>query len=153
MISVTNPSMFRNVRGLKSTHVPSIAAAAAAAAARSPAPSAMFSLMYGFWQLLFRKSEWHILILGLDYAGKTVRAHARHTPHASLSHTPIRNACVVSQSVLERLKAIFSGVEPLPPGRIPPTVGLNIGRIRVQRQQLLFWDLGGGGSLRALWTK
>ena len=60
---------------------------------------------------------------------------------------------MVSQSVLERLKAIFSGVEPLPPGRIPPTVGLNIGRIRVQRQQLLFWDLGGGGSLRALWTK
>ena len=70
-----------------------------------------------------------------------------------LSLTRLFATRVVSQSVLERLKAIFSGVEPLPPGRIPPTVGLNIGRIRVQRQQLLFWDLGGGGSLRALWTK
>ena len=31
----------------------------------------MFSLLYGFWQALFRKVEFHILILGLDRAGKT----------------------------------------------------------------------------------
>ena len=33
----------------------------------------MFSLMYGFYQLIFKKTEFHILILGLDHAGKSVR--------------------------------------------------------------------------------
>ena len=47
----------------------------------------MFSLMYGFWQLLFRKSEHHILILGLDQAGKTVRAVA--TPRKRRAPTPL----------------------------------------------------------------
>jgi len=87
----------------------------------------MFSLMYGFWKILFRKTEFHILIVGLDHAGKT--------------------------SLLERLKAIFTGLEPLPPGKIPPTVGLNIGRMRVNRQRLIFWDLGGAKSLRSLWEQ
>ena len=31
----------------------------------------MFGLFYGFWQLLFRKDEYNILILGVDGAGKT----------------------------------------------------------------------------------
>lgn len=87
----------------------------------------MFGLIYGFWQLLFRKAEHHVLILGLDHAGKT--------------------------SVLERLKAIFMGIEPLAPSKIPPTVGLNIGRMKVNRQQLIFWDLGGSNALRSLWEK
>ena len=33
----------------------------------------MFSLIYGFWKLIFKKSEFQVLILGLDHAGKTVR--------------------------------------------------------------------------------
>ena len=37
----------------------------------------MFSLMYGFWKLLFSKTEFHVLIVGLDHAGKTVRSGAR----------------------------------------------------------------------------
>ena len=49
--------------------------------------------------------EYYILILGLDYSGKTV--------------------------TLEQLKATFAGVEPLPPSKISPTVGLNIGRMQV----------------------
>ena len=60
---------------------------------------------------------------------------------------------MLAQSVLERLKAIFTGVDPLPPGKIPPTVGLNIGRMRVNRKQLVFWDLGGSSALRSLWEK
>jgi hypothetical protein len=108
----------------------------------------MFSLMYGFWKILFRKTEFHILIVGLDHAGKTVRAaekpcrgHVSHPRHPRW------------QSLLERLKAIFTGLEPLPPGKIPPTVGLNIGRMQVNRQRLIFWDLGGAKSLRSLWEQ
>ena len=32
----------------------------------------MFSLFHGLWQYLFRKPDVHILIIGLDHAGKTV---------------------------------------------------------------------------------
>ena len=95
--------------------------------ATSLRPYVMFSLLYGFYKLIFRKAEFHILILGLDGAGKT--------------------------SILERLKAIFAGLDALPPSRIPPTVGLNIGRMRIGRTQLSFWDLGGQSRLRSLWEQ
>merc|ERR1712070_718059 len=77
--------------------------------------------------LLARRSDFHILIVGLDHAGKT--------------------------SILERLKAIFMGIDPLMPSKIPPTVGLNIGRMKINQRQLIFWDLGGSSSLRSLWEK
>lgn len=32
----------------------------------------MFSLFMGLWQFLFSKAELHLLIVGLDDAGKTV---------------------------------------------------------------------------------
>ena len=32
----------------------------------------MFSLFHGLWQYLFRRPDVHILIIGLDHAGKTV---------------------------------------------------------------------------------
>jgi len=36
-----------------------------------------FGLCYGLWKTYFRKAQYQVLILGLDYAGKTVgRAHA-----------------------------------------------------------------------------
>jgi hypothetical protein len=35
----------------------------------------MFSLFHGLWQYLFRKPDVHILIIGLDHAGKTVEAN------------------------------------------------------------------------------
>jgi ADP-ribosylation factor related protein 1 len=66
--------------------------------------------------------------------------------------SPIFVTCC-TQSLLERIKAIFIGLEPLPPGKIPPTVGLNIGRMQVNRTKLIFWDLGGASSLRSLWSK
>jgi hypothetical protein len=46
----------------------------------------MFSLIAGFWKLFFRRTEFHILILGVDHSGKTVtfkRSHV-HTPHPTL---------------------------------------------------------------------
>lgn len=87
----------------------------------------MFSLFMGFWKYIFRKQQFQVLIVGLDYAGKTV--------------------------VLEQIKGIFSGLEPLPPNQIPPTVGLNIARCVIDRINLVFWDLGGQRSLRKLWEQ
>lgn len=44
---------------------------------------------------------------------------------------------------MEKLKSLFSNLEGLPPDRIVPTVGLNIGRVEVSNSKLVFWDLGG----------
>ncbi|XP_048127489.1 ADP-ribosylation factor-related protein 1 isoform X1 [Rhodamnia argentea] len=87
----------------------------------------MFSLLYGLWKYLFTKTEFHVLILGIDKAGKT--------------------------TFLEKLKSIYLNMESLPPDRIVPTVGLNIGRIEVSNTKLVFWDLGGQPGLRSIWEK
>ncbi|KAJ0793283.1 putative small GTP-binding protein [Helianthus annuus] len=87
----------------------------------------MFSLFYGLWEYLVSKTEFHVLILGIDKAGKT--------------------------TLLEKLKAQYSSVEGLPPDRIVPTVGLNIGRIETSNSKLVFWDLGGQPGLRSIWEK
>ncbi|WJZ91468.1 hypothetical protein VitviT2T_010535 [Vitis vinifera] len=87
----------------------------------------MFSLIYGLWKYLFSKAEFHVLILGIDKAGKT--------------------------TLLEKLKALYSNLEGLPPDRILPTVGLNIGRVELSNTKLVFWDLGGQPGLRSIWEK
>ncbi|XP_058208057.1 uncharacterized protein LOC131321057 [Rhododendron vialii] len=87
----------------------------------------MFSLFYGLWKYIFSKTEFHVLILGIDKAGKT--------------------------TLLEKLKAHYSNLEGLPPDRIVPTVGLNIGRVEVLNSKLVFWDLGGQLGLRSIWEK
>ncbi|XAR66213.1 hypothetical protein NMG60_11012361 [Bertholletia excelsa] len=87
----------------------------------------MFSLFYGLWKHAFSKTEFHVLILGIDKAGKT--------------------------TLLEKLKAEYSNLGGLPPDRIVPTVGLNIGRVEVSNTKLVFWDLGGQPGLRSIWEK
>lgn len=87
----------------------------------------MFSLLYGLWKYLFSKAEFHVLILGIDKAGKT--------------------------TLLEKLKTLYSDFEGLPPDRIVPTVGLNIGRVEAHKSKLIFWDLGGQLGLRTIWEK
>eukprot|EP00736_Rhodelphis_marinus_P006980 Rmarinus@m.25285 len=84
----------------------------------------MFSLLWGLFEYLFRKAEYHVLILGVDAAGKT--------------------------TILEKLKNIFTG-KGLDPSKIPPTVGQNIGRLTVDGCTVIFWDLGGQSGLRSLW--
>ncbi|GBG66233.1 hypothetical protein CBR_g57836 [Chara braunii] len=86
----------------------------------------MFSLLFGLWKYMFSKSEFHVLILGIDKAGKT--------------------------TLLEKVKAIFTE-HGLPPDRIVPTVGLNIGNVEAYKAKLIFWDLGGQLGLRTIWDK
>ncbi|KAK6155732.1 hypothetical protein DH2020_009980 [Rehmannia glutinosa] len=87
----------------------------------------MFSLVYGLWQYMLSKMEFHVLILGIDKAGKT--------------------------TLLEKLKSQYLNLEGLAPDRIVPTVGLNIGRVEVSNTKLVFWDLGGQPGLRSIWEK
>ncbi|RIB09786.1 ADP-ribosylation factor family-domain-containing protein [Gigaspora rosea] len=87
----------------------------------------MYTLLSGFHKYLTRREEYYIVILGLDNAGKT--------------------------TLLERIKSIFLGVLGLSPDRIAPTVGLNIGKIDVNRSRLNFWDLGGQRELHGIWEK
>lgn len=74
-----------------------------------------------------RKDEFHILILGIDKAGKT--------------------------NVLERMKTLYTDALGLEPAKILPTVGLNVGRLEASGSKLVLWDLGGQPGLRAIWDK
>ncbi|KQK21417.1 ADP-ribosylation factor-related protein 1 [Brachypodium distachyon] len=87
----------------------------------------MFSLAHGLWKYIFNKTEFHVLVLGVDKAGKT--------------------------TLLEKLKSTYLKGEGLPPDLIVPTVGLNIGRIEDANAKLIFWDLGGQVGLRTIWEK
>lgn len=88
----------------------------------------MFSLFYGLWELWSRKDELHILMIGLDQAGKT--------------------------TALEKIKGTFSDLPGMDPDKILPTVGLNVGKIDFSSSiKLILWDLGGQIGLRNIWDK
>lgn len=88
----------------------------------------MFSLLYGFWEYLFHKGSYFVLILGLDNSGKTTfLEHARCNFNKSYKHIDLN--------------------------RIASTVGLNVGRIETSGVILNFWDLGGQRELQLLWDK
>ncbi|KAI9226576.1 MAG: ADP-ribosylation factor family-domain-containing protein [Piptocephalis tieghemiana] len=87
----------------------------------------MFTLLSGLYSQWTQKEEYYIIILGLDNAGKT--------------------------TLLERVKSIYMGVQGLPPDKITPTVGLNIGKVDIDKTRINFWDLGGQKDLRTLWPK
>ncbi|KAL4373669.1 hypothetical protein AHAS_Ahas05G0104900 [Arachis hypogaea] len=48
-----------------------------------------------------------------------------------------------AETLLERIKSVYSNIESLPPDRIVPTVGLNIDHIEAANRKLVSWDLGG----------
>eukprot|EP00727_Mastigamoeba_balamuthi_P012631 m51a1_g7991 putative protein phosphatase (449) ;mRNA; r:99940-102784 len=87
----------------------------------------MFGLCHGLYQCATQKTEYKVLVIGLDGAGKT--------------------------TLLERIKAMYSTRPPLPPHNIRPTVGLNIGRVEMGKLKLVLWDLGGVVQLRVIWPK
>eukprot|EP01043_Picozoa_sp_COSAG02_P075862 COSAG02_NODE_15837_length_1137_cov_3.314725_2_plen_167_part_01 len=48
---------------------------------------------------------------------------------------------------------MFTDARGLPPDKIVPTVGLNIGRLVMGGVELLIWDLGGQATLRTIWPQ
>ena len=87
----------------------------------------MFSLLYGFWQKVFERVEYRVLILGIDQVGKT--------------------------TLLERIKVNYKLSASFRPSAILPTVGLNIARVEDPACRLVFWDLGGASGLRSIWDE
>ncbi len=64
------------------------------------------------------------MLIGLDYAGKT--------------------------TFLEKLKGMYRPTEnqhgnrpPIPPNKIPPTIGMNLAKLVFQGYRMIMWDLGG----------
>lgn len=88
----------------------------------------MFSLISGFWDYLFHKSNYFVLILGLDNSGKST----------FLEHSKCNFNKNYKQTDLSRISA---------------TVGLNVGKIETNGVILNFWDLGGQKELQPLWDK
>ena len=74
-----------------------------------------------------RWGRYNLIIVGLDGAGKT--------------------------TLLEQSKTMFTDARGLPPDKIVPTVGLNIGRLVMGGIELLIWDLGGQATLRTIWPQ
>ena len=91
----------------------------------------MFSLLYGLWELLFRKPQFHVLIVGPDGAGKTtllerlkVQKDALSLPFKYFSPLIAGPDGAGKTTLLERLKArgIFSPIffSFFPPFRASP---------------------------------
>ena len=83
----------------------------------------MFSLLSGFITWLFSKDELKVLMVGLDYAGKT--------------------------TLLERIKHAYApAYRGIALDAIPPTIGMNLAKVSTQRVEVTFWDVGGAVSDR-----
>lgn len=93
----------------------------------------MFSLISGFIDWYFAKTEVNLLVLGLDNAGKTT----------FLEQTKLLN---------QPTGASASSVN-VPLDSILPTVGLNLGRVQMMGCDVTLWDLGGQQALRSIWDK
>mmetsp|Transcript_29087 Transcript_29087/g.70955 ORF Transcript_29087/g.70955 Transcript_29087/m.70955 type:complete len:205 (-) Transcript_29087:210-824(-) len=85
----------------------------------------MYSLLYGLYKALGEKVQYQVLILGLDYSGKT--------------------------TFKDQAEAIFKGGK-AQEKKTSPTVGLNIGKLEIGNKKLLLWDLGGQEGLRVIWN-
>ena len=89
--------------------------------------SNLYSLLSGCVEFLLRKEELHVLLVGLDRAGKT--------------------------TLLERLKTLYTDVPGLESDKVVPTVGLNLAHFEALGSPLLCWDVGGAAGLRSIWSK
>ncbi|KAI3433347.1 hypothetical protein D9Q98_003165 [Chlorella vulgaris] len=87
----------------------------------------MFGLFSGCFEALLRKEELHVLLIGLDKAGKT--------------------------TLLERLKTLYTDLPGLEADKVLPTVGLNLAHFQALGIPLLCWDVGGAAGLRGIWSK
>ena len=88
----------------------------------------MFSLISGFWEYMFGKNKYNIIVLGLDNAGKsTFIEQIKYCQyHISLNNDKSDALNTVKQRI-DKLK---------------PTIGLNIAKIECNNIEFQFWDLG-----------
>mmetsp|Transcript_28061 Transcript_28061/g.39187 ORF Transcript_28061/g.39187 Transcript_28061/m.39187 type:complete len:244 (-) Transcript_28061:146-877(-) len=91
----------------------------------------MYTLLSGLYTYLTEKVQYQVLLLGLDYAGKTT----------------FKEQCECIYTGGGEGKGMHSRIE----RKTSPTVGLNIGKIETGRVKLLLWDLGGQEGLRQIW--
>ncbi|CAK9787137.1 P-loop containing nucleoside triphosphate hydrolase protein [Cutaneotrichosporon oleaginosum] len=87
----------------------------------------MYHLFKGLHTYLTRKDEYSIVIIGLDNAGKT--------------------------TTLEKIKTLYNPTPGMPPDKIGPTVGQNIGKISLPSTTMHFFDLGGQRDIRSIWPR
>jgi ADP-ribosylation factor related protein 1 len=87
----------------------------------------MFSLLEGLWHYLFDKPNLHVLVIGLDHAGKS--------------------------SLLERIKTLYNTTPGLSMEKITPTIGMNLAKLNHMGAQVIIWDLGGQAKMRSIWEK
>ena len=87
----------------------------------------MFSLLQGFWHYFFDKPNLHVLVIGLDHAGKS--------------------------SLLERIKTMYNTTPGLAMEKITPTIGMNLAKLNHLGAQVIIWDLGGQIKMRSIWEK
>ncbi|WWD16646.1 hypothetical protein CI109_101076 [Kwoniella shandongensis] len=55
--------------------------------------------------------------------------------------------------MLEKIKTMYNPTPGMPPEKIGPTVGQNIGKISLPSTTLHFFDLGGQRDIRSIWPK
>ncbi|WVW80013.1 hypothetical protein I302_101986 [Kwoniella bestiolae CBS 10118] len=55
--------------------------------------------------------------------------------------------------MLEKIKTMYNPTPGMPPEKIGPTVGQNIGKITLPSTELRFYDLGGQRDIRSIWPK
>lgn len=84
----------------------------------------MYHLLRGLYEELTRRTEYSILVVGLNDSGKT--------------------------TFVEHAKEIYTGKPRFNSG---PTIGQNVVKIPVSNTILQFWDLGGSSSFTNLWDK
>ncbi|BEI98994.1 hypothetical protein CcaverHIS631_0400370 [Cutaneotrichosporon cavernicola] len=87
----------------------------------------MYHLFKGLHTYLTRKDEYSVVIIGLDNAGKT--------------------------TMLEQIKTLYNPTPGMPPDKIGPTVGQNIGKISLPSTTMHFFDLGGQRDIRSIWPR
>ncbi|GMK58580.1 hypothetical protein CspeluHIS016_0600220 [Cutaneotrichosporon spelunceum] len=87
----------------------------------------MYHLFKGLHTYLTRKDEYSVVIIGLDNAGKT--------------------------TMLEKIKTLYNPTPGMPPDKIGPTVGQNIGKISLPSTTMHFFDLGGQRDIRSIWPR
>jgi hypothetical protein len=90
-----------------------------------------YALLSGLWRYFFSKPQVQLLVVGLDFAGKTVSAAARRRRERRLTGR-------APQTLMESVKRQFSSGTTTPLPKVPPTVGLNGALLAASR----LWGFG-----------